>query len=523
MNTNQSFLSLRDIVTVLFKRLPMIVTITIAAAVSGLLYVLLMWPTFESYSLLMVRRNLPETENLTIAQATPQPATIIRQVSQTEEINTLIAVMKSQDLIAEVVDEMGLTFKEFDKVEDYRRYVKSTYRAIREFISLAWSETKIFIGLSKRLSPEEIEELNYLKFLRVLSEAIIVEQVPDTEAIQLGVRCSSPVIAKNFSAAYAEKAIPWYLKKIHQNGSYHFYKAQADATQQNVQELESKIREIQNEYSLIGLEDKKRLLVNYQFEAKVRLNDIRARSAALNAGLSRLKTLMNEEPKMMETSRKMEKNPIRQKMSSELADLQVRRITAGTKFNESGRTLSDLDEILSSEKELIHDIPVTIEASKTEGVNPVHQALRETMLLRSTEQVSLQAEEKVISQQLVQYKEDLDHLDKHVYSVNELQRHLRVQTSMYDSLLKNVELARVDEERQNARLARITMIQSAFMPLSQAKPRRLLYTLLACGAGLLVGIAWAFALEFNDSSLKNEEELGRELGYPVLGTLRNFT
>jgi uncharacterized protein involved in exopolysaccharide biosynthesis len=421
-----------------------------------------------------------------------------------------------------VVEDMGLTFETFDRVEDYRRYTKFTYRWIRKQLSTIYKEIKYLLHISKRPTPEEIKELEYLYFLDTVMKALVVKQVPDSEAIEIGVRCSSPKIAQAFSNKLYEKSIPWYLKMVHQSGRYEFYKKQSKMALEQVKKIEEVLEETEKKYNLIGLEERKRLLVNSQFEAHARLNAINARSMALEAGLEKLKQLIDDEPRLIVLSNEMTKNPTHQKISEELIGLKVKRIEASTKFHNESRTLSDIDDIVNYEQNLVDNIPQNIKSSKTEGINPVRQSLWEKYLLNSSEWTSLIAEKTIIEEQVLQFENDLQALNKNLYIVNELNRQLQTQTNLYSNLLKNVELARVDEDRQYALLTKITKIQSALLPLSQVKPRKLRYTLFATGIGFILGLAWAFALEFNDTSIGNEIELKKQIDWPILGTVRNF-
>lgn len=522
MHNDESFLSLRDIVSVLFKRKSLIFKITGTTIVACLCYVFLMWPTYESSSQVLVRRNLPDSENFSLTQAPLAPSTIIRQVSQSDEINTMIAILKSRDLVSEIAADMDFTFEQFDQVVDYRRYTKAIYRGIRRGLSTLYNETKYLLHLSKRPTPEEIQEIKHELFLKSLAKALVIEQVPDSEAIQLGFRCSNPRLAQHFSNALYEKSVSWYLEKVHQAGNLSFYKQQAQNAQEEVEKIEKELADTMSKFNLIGFEERKKLLLENQFQAQSRLNEINAHTAALDAGLQKLEELVSNEPPLILISREIASNPVRRKVSEELADLEVKRIEAKTKFKKTGRTLSDLDERVTGGKVLIEKLPERIEASMIEGVNPVRQALRETLMAKSSELASLNAEKKVIKEQILKYEQDLTFLNKHVYRVEELNRHLKTQTSIYNSFLKNIELARVDEERQNARIAKLTRIQSAPLPLSPIKPRKLFYTLIASGVGLLLGVSWAFALEFNDNTFSSEAELKKEVEWPILGTLKRY-
>jgi len=522
MQDERSFLSLRDIASVLFKRKTLIISVAAASTVTCLCYVLLMWPTYESASQILVRLNFFRSENVSLNQVSPGPTTILRQVSQADEINTMMAILKSRDLVAEIIDDMDLTEKEFDKAPDYRRYSKIIYKGIRRGLSVAYNEIKYVLHISKRPTPEESREIERERFIRTVTDALVVEQIPGSEVLQLGVRCSNPRLAQQFSDVLYEKSVSWYPKVVYNSGNLFFYQQRAQEARKEVEKIERELAEMLDKFKLVGFEDRKTLLVENQFHARSRLNEVNSRTAALEAGLQHLEDMVSNEPSLIIMSKETSPNPAYRKMAEKLADLEVKKIEANTKFKETGRFLADLEDRVAEGKTLLKKTPRKIQGTTVEGVNSVHQALRETLLDKSAELAALNAEKMVIMEQIKQYEQDLSFLNNHVYRVGELKRQLASQSGIYNNFLKNIELARVDEERQNARIVKLSRIQSAQLPLSPIKPRKLTYTLIAGCVGLLLGVSWAFVLEFNDNTFGSEADLKEVTDWPLLGTLRRY-
>jgi capsular polysaccharide biosynthesis protein len=73
----------------------------------------------------------------------------------------------------------------------------------------------------------------------------------------------------------------------------------------------------------------------------------------------------------------------------------------------------------------------------------------------------------------------------------------------------------MDEQK----LVNVNVVQRPSLPLPQVDTRRVSAT-LAILAGLVVGIAGAFAREYMSRSLRSEADVVRFLGLPLLGTIR---
>ncbi len=131
MASNESFLTLRDILKVLFKRKALIITVTLVATVTATVVVLLKPPVYESVAQILVRRSIPELEEPSANPGERGSQTFFRQINQADEMNTAISVLKSRDLVESVMNQLQLTPEQFDKVPDFRRYVRIAWNGCR--------------------------------------------------------------------------------------------------------------------------------------------------------------------------------------------------------------------------------------------------------------------------------------------------------------------------------------------------------------------------------------------------------
>lgn len=153
------------------------------------------------------------------------------------------------------------------------------------------------------------------------------------------------------------------------------------------------------------------------------------------------------------------------------------------------------------------------------GVNSLRQNLRQTMLVKSSELAAAEAQAKETESQLAQYRKRLLDLNDQVYRIKVLERQRESLQETYNLYLKNTELARLDKDRQRARLANLVMVQSAGLPLKPKRPRKWLYLTLAMAGGLILGVGWAFVREAADTTYWNPNDLATDTDIPLLGAL----
>jgi len=96
---------------------------------------------------------------------------------------------------------------------------------------------------------------------------------------------------------------------------------------------------------------------------------------------------------------------------------------------------------------------------------------------------------------------------------NVLTRDKDTQTALFDNITRQMRDAAVSKESAPTE---VVLNEPAELPLSPAKPRKLLILALASVLGIVFGVSAAMGIHFMDSSLRTVDETERILGLPVL-------
>jgi uncharacterized protein involved in exopolysaccharide biosynthesis len=519
MANNESVLTLRDILKVLFKRKSLIITVTVAATITATVVVFLKPPAYESVAQILVRRSIPEMEEPSANPAERGSQTFFRQINQADEMNTAISVLKSRDLVESVMDQMKLTPEQFDKVPDFRRYIRMAWNGCRDTGSYIWHETKYLLHLSRRPTAEEIASLKQEQFVNKALKAVIVEQIPDSDVLRIGIRMNDPALAQKFSHLYSEMALAWHFEKFRQTGNLSFFQDQADQSSDELAKLEKDLATMRHDMNLIGIAERRALIIESRFQFEARLNTVLANLAANHAEMRRIDMLLTNEPATATLTRETSINPLHQQVVDKIGELELRRVSDAGKLTPQSRTLRDMDDTLDGWKSHLTQIPEQQEISVVEGLNSVHQRLRQKQVDLAAETAALSAEAEVLRQRIAAYDSDLNNLNDGAYKVSDLERRIAAREAVYAQYLRNSEQARVSEAKQQARMANLNIVQSAALPVRPINPRKLFSILLSAGGSLLVSLAWAFAREMNDTSFENEQQIRNALALEPWATL----
>jgi uncharacterized protein involved in exopolysaccharide biosynthesis/Mrp family chromosome partitioning ATPase len=519
MQNSESILSLRDILKIVFKRKGLIVIVTFVALFVSTVVTFLMPPTFESTAHILVRRSILETEEPQIGTDLRGAPTSYRQVAQADEMNTATSILKSRDLVIATMDKLALTQEQFYRVRDFRRYVRNTYLWFLETASFVWDETKYFIGLSRRPTPEEIILLNRVRFIDLVAKAVVVEQVPDSDVLRVGLRVSDPVLAKDFAEILSELALSWHSEKFRQSGNFSFFSEQAKKAGADLEKLEKELVVTRQELKIISLEEQRRLIIGNRYQFQANLDGIRARIAGFKAGIERINDMIKAEPQMTTLSRASEINPLGEQIAKKITELELSRIDSAGKHVQQSRILGDIDATLKGWNNNLKQVPPTRQNVVVEGINSINLALRQKRAEIEAQIATIEAEAKVIEKTISDHDREMEILNNGAYRVVDLERQVQTQAAVYEQYLKNAELARIAEAKQQARLANLNIIQSAPLPVRAIKPRKLIIILIAGASGILFGLAWGFATEMNDTTFDSDAEIRQALAIETLVTI----
>lgn len=154
------------------------------------------------------------------------------------------------------------------------------------------------------------------------------------------------------------------------------------------------------------------------------------------------------------------------------------------------------------------------------SLNPVYQSLKISISEAEVEISTLKSEIADMQAKVDELKELVDTVPEVEAQLQRLTRDYEVTKSQYEALLSRLESARISEDVDSAgdkNLFRV--VEPPVVPLSPAGPPRLLYLVMAFAAALGAGGGLAYLLSEVWPVYCTSEELHRETGLPVLGSV----
>ena len=208
-------------------------------------------------------------------------------------------------------------------------------------------------------------------------------------------------------------------------------------------------------------------------------------------------------------------------LEMKLAGLEVELAGLLTKFTPSHPEVVRLQKAVEESRRQLNDEVKRIVSSQTTALNPVHETLRQNLATLYVEERSLQRKIAEQANVIRKTEERLLRLPRLAAELAQLLRGVRHLEETSNVLAIKLEEARIQEKRE---IHSFVIVDRASVPRVPAYPNLLLNLLVATGLSLLVGISYAFVLEYlqRRPSPKQPDSIEPELaGSAGGGTLPN--
>jgi capsular exopolysaccharide synthesis family protein len=434
--------------------------------------------------------------------------------SRENEINSELEILKSQELIAKVVDSVGAQKllknadqELLDKDTDSGVFVKAK-TALRTAKGKLKSLSERF-GTVAPLSDHDIGILNVTKHLKV-------ENLKDSSIISISYEARSPKLAQEVVG----KLIDLHLEKhiaVHRTlGSLEFFAEQADNLRDKLTQTENELRKLKNETGTSSVPEQQRFVLSRIGTLKQEMDQTEAALASSLATVEALKQTLGELPKtiVMEETTGFP-NFATDEMRKQLFARQLEELKLRTNFTEESGTVKAIHQEIAEAQSLLeaHEPNRT---QVTRGLSKTYEQLQSAFLTEQANVFSLQAKIDAQKKQLAAAQADLNALNDAEAKITLLTREVNIQETNYRKYSENLEQARINHAMQNERISNISVVQAATFPIKAVRPNKMLNLALGLFLGILGAIVLALFSEHLDHSIKTPDEAEEKLQLPSL-------
>jgi uncharacterized protein involved in exopolysaccharide biosynthesis len=160
----------------------------------------------------------------------------------------------------------------------------------------------------------------------------------------------------------------------------------------------------------------------------------------------------------------------------------------------------------------------TIVAHQLYRANPIREERLHMLLDLESQLREMRAREASLDEELSRVNRRLVGMQQKSIEFDRLQQEVKNRRDTYELYVKREQEARISQAMDEQKLVNVDVVQRPALPLARADLQRV-STAVAMIAGLVIGLAAAFAREFMSPTLHSEWDVGRHLGLPLMASI----
>jgi uncharacterized protein involved in exopolysaccharide biosynthesis len=481
-----------------------------AMIVAGAALAILAMPTkYRSDAKLFVRVGR-ETVGLDPTAVTGQTLEI--RTSREEEVNSVLAMLKTRSLAEKVVDSIG-----------------------PEPILANPGQSALVTDLEARLTWLKLESKRALQAILPMNAAqpsqnahprqeAVTWVVENTEfavpklstVIDLSCTAGSPKLAQQILNKLIETYLTEHARLNRTAGSEDFFREQTVTIGAQLAKKKHELRDLKNQLGVESIASQRALLANKKSAVEQQKLQTDGETAASLARTNALKQAIASLDEEVVTNRVSGRpNAAADGLRQKLYDLEIRERELLEKYADNHpfvisvrQQVAKLREIYSSENDSRSEL--------TYALNDNRRRLELELMVEEARLAGLKATEDSLETQRSELLAELQQVNSYAIQIEDLERQTAVLEDEYRTHAHNLELARIDNELLRQGITNVNIVQSATLPELPAGPSK---SALA-GGGLLFamlgGIVIALTAEHFDERIRSPREAEEVTSLPVL-------
>lgn len=490
MVENNKGISLRDFLYVVFKHKTKILTVFLATVITVTAASFIMKPTYEASSNILIKFG---RENI-YTPATADGSTHIVSLNRQEEINSEIEILKSRNLTERIVRTLGVEtiYPELLKKGNIEKAMETL--GIKAIYSKLFKKSKSG-HKNETLTPFDIAVLKAQKKLKI-------EAVKKSDVIHVTFQHYDPYIAANVVNTLVNFYLDQHLN-VHKNpGGYGFFKEQVTIAEKKLKSSEQALEKFKDQHRISSLDNQKELILRQASDLQAALEKTQRQIHETQNKISGIKTQLAGNPQEITIGMEMDRNPhVIASLREKLIELYSIEEQLLTKYRKDSRTVQN----------------------KRMEIGKVKKALaKEELKIYQADLKALRVREASQKANLAGYQKELNKFNELEVQLRRLKRDRDTDEKNYQLYLTKLEESRISDTMDMEKIANVSVIQAALVPLKPVKPKKLLNIILAIILGAASSLGLAFFSEFMDHSFTTGTDFEEKLDMPLLASIQEF-
>ncbi len=342
----------------------------------------------------------------------------------------------------------------------------------------------------------------------------------ESRIIEIKATEANPYISQLFANRLAEtyRNFDIEIKKEDAHSTYSFIAEQTEKVQKDLEEAEEKLKDFKEKYGTLGISSEIEEFIRQMSNIEKELKTASIEAEVLGKKLNAVKTRLNEQQKTLLTEASQTSYNVLVDLKRQLTTLENEKanlLIQGyspedqkiLKINHSIQSLKGKMSTVAKEllqKEGTLDPLVQMEDFMQQSVNlTIDQAVARSRI-------------EALEEALRYYKDKLNKIPKRELELARLEREKEANKKIYLMLLEKREQAQITEVQESGG---ISILETARLPKKPNTISRVKKSVLFFILGVLIAIGSGFVVDYVDSAVRDEFEITRISGLPILGRI----
>ncbi len=349
---------------------------------------------------------------------------------------------------------------------------------------------------------------------------IEVSSKGESRIIEIRVTEANPYISQLFANRLAEtyRYFDIEIKKEDAHSTYDFIADQTEKVQKDLEESEEKLKVFKEKYGILGISSEIEQFIRQMSGIEIELKSASIEAEVLKKKLNAVRSKLNEQEKSLLTEASQTSYNVLVDLKRQLTSLENEKanlLIQGyspedqkiLKTNHSIQSLKDKMGTVARDllqKEGTLDPLVQMEDFMQQSVNlTIDYAVAKSRI-------------EALEEALLYYKNRLNRIPKRELELARLEREKEANNKIYLMLLERREQAQITEVRESGGISILELARLPKGPNTMSKVKKSVLFLIL---GVLIGIGGGFVVDYVDSAVRDEFEITRISGLPILGRI----
>jgi uncharacterized protein involved in exopolysaccharide biosynthesis len=468
---------MRDFLTIFFKHRTRMLIVFFSVILTVAAFSFLQSPVYEAKSTILIKYGREYMSRSEVGDAPP-----VRSLDEEEVINSEIQILRSRDLAKKVIETIKL---------------KNMYPGLLK-------------NPSEKINPMDLA-------INRFSKSLGVDGVSKSSVITVSFHHSNPQIA----AKSVNLLIDYYKDKhlqVFSGPQSSFMEQQVSDLRKKLFDSENNLQSFKQKNRIYSLDEQRSLLLKQRTDLS---SELMASQDRVNGLEKRLTTLKGQTRNLLDKNylyTPTERDKIIVDAKSKLLALQLSEQELLRKYNEKNMLVVDTRKQIQVVKKFLSEQEADIRHLVPTG-NLVYQDAQKGIITTAADLNSERANLGTLSVQLKELDRKIQSLDMREKDLLNLKREIATNEKNFETYGGKMVEARILDDMNRLKLANISIIEAASVPIRPIKPKKALNLVLGVIFGALSSIGLAFLHERNRQTLTDPESAERRLNLAVIGCI----